>query len=153
MQSSQAWVTNECLSSPVMIRATHDVYLYGYVRDKWMKAVTFYAVEESEVWVDPSLLHRTGFQGPGCVSPSLAKNTLFLLSTSSWGQVWGGCQPHPVPSQCLSAQLGPQGPGPCILKTLAGHGKGRVYHRLGCQAGCGCLCLGITLTLGRPKEC
>lgn len=24
----------------------------------------FYAVEESEVWMDPSLLYQTGFQGP-----------------------------------------------------------------------------------------
>lgn len=87
--------------------------------------------------MDPGFLHQTGFQGPGCLSPSLAKNTLFSLSTSPWGQVWGRCQPHPAPSQCLSAQLGPQGPGPCILKTLAGHENTGCTTGWGAGLGCG----------------
>lgn len=59
-----------------------------------------------------------------------------------------GVSSHPVQAGTYWAQLDPQGPGSCTLKPWLGV-EGQGYHDLGCR----CLCLGVTLTLGRPGGC
>lgn len=64
------WDGQRMRSSPVPIHATHHVCFSGYVGNMGLGHTDkCYAVEESEVWVDPTPLHQTSFLGP-CLSPS-----------------------------------------------------------------------------------